>query len=387
MRITWVTRSFLDYRIPVYQEINRLCGDQLTVIYYDDIVPVRCQKKIKKVLGDRAVGLGGEMRLGGQKKNNQSFANSGFRIPIRPGLTTKVRATKPDILLSDGFYQWTYAALINNAIWSTPHVMCYERTPHTERNASKFRIFMRKIASRFIDAICCNGIKTKEYLTDFGFPEEKLFMGNMAADTTGLQNTVDQLDNDQKEKIKTKYDIEGELFLYVGQLIPRKGILEMLKAWREFSVENPGPTLILLGDGEQKMEAQNYITENNIGNVRILGRVNYSEVAKFYAAADIFIISTLEDNWSLVVPEAMSCSLPVLCSKYNGCWPELVKPQNGWVFDPLETDEFVHTLEVAWQNRDKWEEMGINSSEIIKNYTPEKVAESIYEACEKVVEK
>ena len=54
MKITWVTRSFLDYRIPVYQELNKLCGRNLTVIYYKDIPPERTQKKIKEVLGDKA---------------------------------------------------------------------------------------------------------------------------------------------------------------------------------------------------------------------------------------------------------------------------------------------------------------------------------------------
>lgn len=385
MRITWVTRSFLDYRIPVYEEINRLCEDQLTVIYNLDVVPDRCKKKLREVLGERAVGLDGEICFESPKSNSQSFANTGFRIPIQPCLITKIKATNPDVLLSDGFYQWTYAALINNAIWNTPHVMCYERTSHTERNASNFRIFMRKIASKFINAICCNGIKTKEYLTNFGFPEEQLYMGNMAADTSGLQSSIDQLDQNKIKDIKSKYSIEGRMFLYVGRLIPLKGIIEMLRAWREFSVENSDFTLVLLGGGEQKKEAQNYVRENGLDSVRILGRVDYSEVAKFYATADIFMISTLEDNWSLVVPEAMSSGLPIICSKYNGCWPELVKPENGWVFNPLDVNDFVETLEEAWESRDKWEEMGQKSLEIIKKYTPKKVAGNIYKACEEVV--
>ena len=50
MRITWVTRSFLDYRIPVYAELNRLCGNQLTVIYCADVVSERTQKKLRAAL-------------------------------------------------------------------------------------------------------------------------------------------------------------------------------------------------------------------------------------------------------------------------------------------------------------------------------------------------
>lgn len=63
MKITWVTRSFLDYRIPVYQELNKLCGRNLTVIYYKDIPPERTQKKIKEVLGDKAIAREKEFRI------------------------------------------------------------------------------------------------------------------------------------------------------------------------------------------------------------------------------------------------------------------------------------------------------------------------------------
>lgn len=36
MKITWVTRSFLDYRIPVFKALDEMCGHQLTVVYYKD---------------------------------------------------------------------------------------------------------------------------------------------------------------------------------------------------------------------------------------------------------------------------------------------------------------------------------------------------------------
>lgn len=55
MKITWVTRSFLDYRIPVFKALDEMCGHQLTVVYYKDIPPKRTQDKLKAVLGDRAI--------------------------------------------------------------------------------------------------------------------------------------------------------------------------------------------------------------------------------------------------------------------------------------------------------------------------------------------
>ncbi len=385
MRITWVTRSFLDYRIPVYKEINRLCNNQLTVIYFADVVPERCKEKLCSILGNRAVGLSGEIRIGGKRVENQSFANQGgLRIPLRPGLIKKVRKTKPDIILSDGFFQWTYAALVNNAIWKTPHLMLYERTPHTEREVTKTRVYARKIAAKFITAISCNGSLTKEYLLQFGYPAKRLYMGNMAADSSGLQKAILEVNEQQLSRLKGKYKIKGPVLLYVGQIIPRKGIMELLFVWKDFEKENPLPQLVLLGDGEQFEEANGFIKNNNIKNVHLPGKVNYSEVAQFYAMADVFLIPTLEDNWSLVVPEAMACGLPIICSGYNGCWPELVKKGNGWVFDPLHTDEFKNTLQTVCKDKDRWKKMGENSLEIIKDFTPEKISQRIYETCLKV---
>ena len=158
MRITWVTRSFLDYRIPVYRALDELCGHNLTVIYNGDVVPQRCKDKLSHVLADRAIPMTGEKRLTGVAKDNASMANKGIRIPLQKGLIKEIKKTRPDILISDGFFQWTYATILMRMLdRHVKHVMCYERTPHTERNAGRLRTVYRKIVSRWIDAIDCNG--------------------------------------------------------------------------------------------------------------------------------------------------------------------------------------------------------------------------------------
>ena len=102
--------------------------------------------------------------------------------------------------------------------------------------------------------------------------------------------------------------------------------------------------------------------------------------------SDVFIIPTLQDNWSLVVPEAMACGLPIACSKYNGCWPELVKPENGWVFDPLNQEETVKTLQkIGSCNTSQLRSMGKCSREIVQDFSPGKAAQAIFNACAKAL--
>lgn len=123
----------------------------------------------------------------------------------------------------------------------------------------------------------------------------------------------------------------------------------------------------------------------DIQGVRFLGAVDYNEIAQYYAASDVFIMPTLEDNWSLVVPEAMACGLPVLCSKYNGCYPELIEEgKNGWVFDPFDPEEIAAHLKrcVLDKSRSGLADMGERSKEIVAGHSPQRAARAIYNACE-----
>ena len=383
MRITWVTRSFLDYRIPVYKALDDLCGHNLTVIYNGDVVPQRCIAKIQRVLGNRAIGMNGELRIG--NRNQLGVANKGIRIPIQRGLIRTIKETKPDVVVSDGFFQWTYAPLwLRFRKWKDiRHVMCYEKTLHTERNAAKWRIQYRRLVSKWIDAIDCNGQLTAEFiLTKIKF-KKSLTYGHMAADTYGISNNVKNVSDSQLEIIRKKHQLQSLTFIYVGRLIPLKGIMELLKAWKDAALEDA--TLMLVGDGHQKQEILDYIGNNRLDNVKVVGAVNYDDLGPYYKAADCFIIPTLEDNWSLVVPEAMAAGLPIACSIYNGCHPELVKPENGWTFDPLDTADMATTLKTISASRTRLENMGEESRRIVENHTPQHAAQGIYDACLKAI--
>lgn len=93
------------------------------------------------------------------------------------------------------------------------------------------------------------------------------------------------------------------------------------------------------------------------------------------------MIPTLEDNWSLVVPEAMACGLPILCSVYNGCHPELVRPENGWTFDPLSPESLTGALQNAYLARADLPEMGRHSRRIVHDFSPEMIARNMLESC------
>lgn len=378
MKILWVNSSFLDYRIPVYKRLNELSGGNFYIVYSRTMVPERIPYKIEAAIGNHAIAIDGENQLCIGKSD--TLANKNLRIPRPSGLYKVIKEVNPDIIIGEGFFQWTPFALRYSITHRKPLFIGYERTKWTERDCPKWRALYRKVVDKFTRGYLCNGILTKEYLMDeLKVSEKKITTGTMSADSEGLAKA--SLSISPEERVAFKHSLglheEGITFLYSGYLIPRKGVDYLLQAWMKHIQTYPKDQLLLVGGGElQESLSKTYGEEKSI---HFMGTVVYDTIYRYYNAADVFVIPTLEDNWSLVVPEAMACGLPVACSVYNGCYPELVhEGENGALFDPLDVKSTVKALD--YFHHVDLDQQGARSIEIEKQYNTERVAQNIFNA-------
>ncbi len=371
----------MDYRIPVFRELSHLVNGELYLIYSGDYVPESVQLKAKEALGEHCIPLSGEWKVGSEDRD--FMANKNVSIRFQPGLLKKIKEIHPDVLICDGFFKWTFPVLVYKFFYRVPIVINYERTFHTERNAQWFRTLYRKLVVKFADAMDCSGQLCVEYAKSLGMPKRNITTGHMSADTEGMSEMVASVTQKEIASLREELSASGMIFIYVGRLHPLKGVAELVNAWSEFEGINPGEaTLVLVGNGEQREDLEKLCQKKGIKSVRFIGQVPYDEIAVYYAMSDVFIIPTLEDNWSLVVPEAMVAGLPIICSKYNGCWPDLISEgQNGWVFDPLDPEALMDTLERAHCSRHEFGAMGLISKQIIRGFGPAHAAQSILDAC------
>lgn len=384
MTVLWINPSFLDYRVPVYDALNTLLDGNLYIVFSADAhrTPGRVVQKIKEKLQDHAIGLTGEktLRIG---NTSSDYANKFINIPYQPGLYSTVMEINADVIIVEGFFQWAPYGYLKKLIHRKPLVLSYERTFHTERQSGFLRKLYRKFVANFlIDAAVVNGRLSKEYTASLGVDEENILTGGMSADSAFFREQAIGLD---KEECKRKWDLDAYklVYLYVGQIVDRKGVLELLQHWNMF---DESCALVCAGDGSLMPEAKRIIKENNMRNVHMLGTVDYADLPQLYMASDVFVMPTLEDNWSLVVPEAMACGLPIACSKYNGCWPELVNDGvNGKVFDPLDDTDTLACLHYFLDHRDRLDEMGRRSEKIESDFSPVNAAKVIFKACQMVL--
>lgn len=377
MRIVWPCHWYGDYRVPVFKHLNELLSGGLMVYYSKPDVTESVDRKMREQLPNNSVGLVGKTIVLGSDKS--TFANKALFLRFQPDLYKRLKEYNPDIVIAETFGGWSPIAILYAIIHKKKLMMFYERTAHVERNSPWWRTLYRKIMGKPVKHFLINGIETEKYLNILGFNKIPKTKGLMVSDATGLKNAVQSLTLKDKTDLKEKLKIRNGLtYLFVGQIVERKGVIELCQAWRKHVEKYTDDTMLIVGTGPLLNKLQEQYKD--LDSLKFIGRVEYDMIHKYYGIADVFFMPTLEDNWCLVVPEAMACGLPIACSIYNGGTSELIKDgENGYSFDPLDRSSMIETLG-RFHNVDLYS-MGIESMNIVSNFTPKLAATKIYNAC------
>lgn len=380
IKVLYCNPMFLDYRLPYYVKLNELFNGNFYILFSRRRYEGRADALLKRILSDmgsNAIPFDGD-RLWDVKTRSFAKIPKGQPIAVVHGLFARIRRERPDVLITEGFFQWTPIVALYGFLFRIPVFMGYERTCHTERNKKWYHKMQRKMMDLFIKGYIVNGQETRKYLLNLGVKDNKIHIGGMNADGDGLRKAIANMGQEDKIAFKRKFqDVKGLLFLFTGYLTERKGIKHLLAAWEVHIEKHPFDNLVMVGNGDQFEECKAKYA--NYPSLHFEGRVDYDKIHRYYAIADVYIMPTIEDNWSLVVPEAMSCGLPVATSVYNGCHVELVKNgKNGFTFDTFKHGTIVDVLDKF--HHVNLEEFGKNSIELEKEYSTENCAIRTYKA-------
>ena len=160
--------------------------------------------------------------------------------------------------------------------------------------------------------------------------------------------------------------ISDKVVLYVGQIIHRKGIDILLRAFKNVEAE-----LYIVG-GSITAELQQFIHEENLKIVHFVDFLSKKELVTYFRAADIFVLPTREDIWGLVINEAMNYMLPVITTDRCLVGMKLIIDGNeGYIVPTEDIDVLYHRIKKLLNDRDAAYHMGINARKKIKNYTIE----------------
>lgn len=125
---------------------------------------------------------------------------------------------------------------------------------------------------------------------------------------------------------------DQKILLYVGRLAKEKNLEVLFDAVAQVFAQDPTARLWLVGDGPYREESTAIVRALNMGDrVRFVGFVPRVEVDRYYAAADLFVFSSITETQGLVVIEAMTYGLPAVAVAGGGASEAIEDDLNGFV--------------------------------------------------------
>jgi len=126
----------------------------------------------------------------------------------------------------------------------------------------------------------------------------------------------------------------------VGRLADDKKMERLVEVLPEVLREEPGVTLMLVGDGPDRSLIERTVRDLGMGaRVCLTGAVSREELAKHYALGDIFVGVSDRTNANLPPIEAMSCGKPVVALDVGGTRELIEDGVTGVLVDPARWRE------------------------------------------------
>lgn len=245
----------------------------------------------------------------------------------------------------------------------------------------------RETLKRFVvskaQGFFCYGSKSAEYILKLGMKPKHILVANNSVDNNKVASVHAEAFK-TRDQVKQSYNLRKYNFIYVGRLIGVKNLDNLLAAYKALDDSNWG--LIVLGDGDEEVKLKKYKSDNNLDGICFIEGQPWFDVPKILALADVFVLPSYSEPWGLVVNEAMASGLPVIVSnKCGSAFDAVLEDSNGYTFNPYNVEELTSIFKKFVDNPEKIEPFGQKSREIIKRFSPENVAQEMYDGFKKVV--
>jgi glycosyltransferase involved in cell wall biosynthesis len=180
-------------------------------------------------------------------------------------------------------------------------------------------------------------------------------------------------------EFREKLGLPSRFILFVGRLVPEKGIFDLLEAYAKLERGLRSEVgLVFAGDGISKEELVQQAKRISPGAICFPGFAQREDLAGLYALAETLVLPTHSDPWGLVVNEAMACGLPIVVSSVAGCSADLVEDGwNGYVVPPRDSEKLSVAIDSLLRQPELKQTMSARSLERIRKYSPEACADGL----------
>ena len=166
--------------------------------------------------------------------------------------------------------------------------------------------------------------------------------------------------------------------LFVGRHEPRKGLTELLKAYRILRKTGCDCRLLVVGSGPQEREARRYVMTRRLGGVEFLGRVSDDEKAQLFKTADVYVSpATGRESFGIVLLEAMAAGTAIVCSDIHGYKGVVRRGTDGLLVPPRKPKALAEAIRTLLADDELRERMGRSGTVRAEEFSWERVTAKV----------
>jgi glycosyltransferase involved in cell wall biosynthesis len=321
----------VQYRAPVYKELQRLVPDQFRVFFATDI-SVRGNLDAefgKKVAWDEDL-LDGYPNTILQQERGEPL--KGFRSLHGKGLARVFAQHEPKAVLQTQFlYEYDFAVLFQALVRRIPVWIRHETQDEANRRSygkNLLRSAAYRMAYAFVKKAFFIGELNRQHLLRHGFRPQQLQRATYCTPDR-FRDLSDAKRSEIREGCRGKLGIDKNKYVlgFFGKLIPKKNPDLLLQAAALLPEHlRAKTTLLFVGSGELELKMKEQARELEKWKIQTVftGFINQSSIRDFYAATDILVLPSRREGetWGLVVNEGLQAGCSAIISDAVGCSQE-----------------------------------------------------------------
>jgi 1,2-diacylglycerol 3-alpha-glucosyltransferase len=261
-------------------------------------------------------------------------------------------------------------------------IMMDDAWEHTDQRGAAVTLAKRLIAQN-IDGAFVPAPSHRDYFVALGVPAERIVFGVDVVDNGYFSELAGRArDGAGAGDLRQIMHLPERYFLFVGRMLPRKGLKTLLTAYARYRGAADGDPwgLVLVGGGE--MAENGALSGSSDAGVHVAGPQFGEDLCRYYGLATVLIVPSDSDPWALVVNEGMAAGLPVFVSRGCGAARTLVREaENGWTFEPGDEKALASLMQrVTLLSDTTLKEMGRASRTVIARWSLDRFADGVLAA-------
>lgn len=242
---------------------------------------------------------------------------------------------------------------------------------------------LERLAARWTDTLITMNDEDYDRAKKMGFPKGSVqYVHGVGVEPLSMNLTVDA-----KETLKHSLGISSDSIVisYVAEINKNKNQYFLLRNWKQIKEISPEAVLLLIGEGDMRVEIERVITDMQLEDIYLLGYRN--DVHELLQITDVVSLLSHREGLPKSIMEAMAGSIPCIVSDTRGLRDLIHNGENGYVVSHKDDTALIESFVRLLNDKERRKAMGAAAYQSVEPYQLENVLREYIEIYDDVLRK